>query len=302
MRHLRLLPQILSDTAAQALARRLPDTVGSSDWVSLFSTARHGYSLTTLLARCAGWQPTIVVVEACSPSPRLPGRSASTTVGSGEVGGAARAAAVGGPDGGVDASGGGGGDTQNACKRGEGTTAAAAAAAAAMDGSVTFGGFASGSPWKSMGRAFAGDGGSFLFTFGTEGSSKYAREQRPFEEDEIFGGGGSAGGDASMRVYPWSRKGRCFMTSDDAVGLGMGGGGDGGNFGFLLSEDLRSGSTGRCETFQNPPLVQAVELGGGGGGSGSGAEGGGSVFDVMSVEVWGFRAAKAPEGLTRIAL
>lgn len=292
-----LLPQILSDAAARGLAQHLPDTVGSSDWVSLFSTARHGASLTTLLARCAGWQPTLVVIEACAPSPRLSGSRANATVGSGEVAGAEEAAAGGGGPDGIVASGVAGEDTQSASQRGEGTTAAAV-----MEGSVTFGGFASGSPWKNMGRAFAGDGGSFLFTFGTEVSSKSAGAHQPFEEDVIFGGGGSAGDDANLRVFPWSRKDRCFMTSDGAVGLGMGGGGEGGNFGFLLSEDLRSGSTGRCETFQNPPLVQAVGVNGGVGESDGVAEGKGAVFDVMSVEVWGFRAAKAPEGLTRIAL
>lgn len=164
---------------------------------------------------------------------------------------------------------------------------------------MTFGGFASGSQWKNMGRAFAGDGGSFLFSFGTEGSSNSAGEQPPFENNAVFAGGGTAGDEAGLQVYPWSRKDRCFMTSDDAVGLGMGGGGSSGNFGFLLSADLRSGSTGRCDTFQNPPLVQAMALSGESAGV---AEDTGTVFDVLSVEVWGFRAAKAPDPLTRIAL
>lgn len=84
------------------------------------------------------------------------------------------------------------------------------------------------------------------------------------------------------------------MTSDDGVGLGMGGGGDAGNFGFLLSADLRSGSTGRCETFDNRPLVVEAGLVGK-------RESTGTVFDVRSVEVWGFRAAKG-QRLTPIAL
>ena len=237
-----------------------------------------------------------MVVEACVSSPRLTG-STNSVPGSAEVAAAAaETAADVGPDGAV---GSGGAES----RRREKSTTAARAAAGATEGAVTFGGFASGSQWKNMGRSFAGDGGSFLFAFAAEGSSGSAGEQAPFEEDGIYGGGGGSAGDgAGLRVYPWSRKDRCFMTSDDAVGLGMGGGGSGGNFGFLLSEDLRSGSTGRCETFENPPLVQAVELGGGVGGSAGVAEGRGAVYDVLSVEVWGFRAAKAPEGLTRIAL
>lgn len=290
-------PQILSDAAARALARHLPGTVGSSDWVSLYSNARHGSSLKTLLARCAGWQPTLVVVEACAPSPRLRGeRIATAERNVSERGGGVAAAAGGGVgrDAGV-AFGEVGGDTESARQRGEGTTTAAAA----MEGAVTFGGFASGSQWKNMGRAFSGDGGCFLFTFDREAggmSISAAGEHPSFEEEgENRGGGGSAGYEADLQVYPWARKDRCFMTSDDGVGVGMGGGGDGGGFGFLLSEDLRSGSTGRCETFQNPPLIQTAELSGGVGRRGA-------VFDVLSVEVWGFRAAKASEGLTRIAL
>lgn len=252
-----------------------------------------------------------MVVEACALSSPLSGRSRNASVeekviqGGDEVTAGAAAAAGAGPDGG-DASGEIAREMESTAQTGEGTSVAAAAAAG-MSGAVTFGGFASGSPWKNMGRAFEGDGGSFLFTFdraGDDGSSKPAGDQPPFEEDVILGGGGggSAGDGAGLRVYPWARKDRCFMTSDNGIGLGMGEGGDGGNFGFLLSEDLRSGSTGPCETFQNPPLVPAAELSGGVEGAAGVGPGRGAVFDVLSVEVWGFRAAKAPERLTRIAL
>lgn len=261
--------------------------------MSLYSNARHGSSLTTLLARCAGWQPTLVVVETCAPSPCVDGTTSATVEQDVIEGGnkVVVAAAAGGVSSGdaVDT-------MQIASQRREGSTAAATA------GAVTFGGFASGSPWKNMGRAFAGDGGSFVFTFGPDGSSNSAGERPPFSDQGFLGGVGSAGSMAGLRVYPWSRKDRCFMTSSEGVGLGMGGGGDGGSFGFLLSEDLRSGSTGRCETFQNPPLVQAADPSGRVGGSVGVVGGSGTVFDVLSVEVWGFRAAKAPEALTRIAL
>ncbi len=302
-------PQVLTATAVRALAKHLPDTVASSDWVSLYSNVRHGSSLKTLLARCAGWQPTLVLVEACAaPAPGGSGGRSSSAGHSrkssdGRAAGAVRlyaedaAAAATVVSGADEREGGGAGDNIHA----GGDTDAADEAAA---GAVTFGGFASGSTWKNMGRSFAGDGSSFLFTFG---GGADAEEQSWSEKRRSQGGGGggegSSGGEAGLRVFPWARKNRSFMTSDDGVGLGMGGGG-GGSFGFLLSADLRTGSTGRCETFENCPLVGAEGSHGGVGGFPAeiGEEGAGTMFDVLSVEVWGFRAAKGPGLLTRIAL
>lgn len=284
--------QILSDAEARALSQHLPGTVRSSDWVSLYSNARHGSSLTTLLARCAGWQPTLVVVEASVPPPEDFG-----SISSGNVGDGSGSSTKIPPPPGQTSGGAGGGATANVS---------------------VFGGFASGSPWKNMGRAFAGDGGSFLFSFphgrrrgdfggGVHAATTVTGKPSSYTNDTRTGGSGGGGGggrssagiEPGLRVYPWAGSDRCFMTSSDeaGVGLGMGGGGDGGNFGFLLSADLRSGSTGPCETFGNPSLAVAPSGGGGGGGGSSG-----SVFDVLSLEVWGFRPAKAPEGLTLIAL
>ncbi|CAN0076656.1 unnamed protein product [Sphacelaria rigidula] len=55
-----------------------------------------------------------------------------------------------------------------------------------------------------------------------------------------------------------------FQYSDD-VGIGMGGGG--GSFGLFLGEDLLTGTTGKCDTFDNPPLCSK------------------EAFDVSQVEV-----------------
>ncbi|CAN0395163.1 unnamed protein product, partial [Hapterophycus canaliculatus] len=169
---------ILSDAEARALSQHLPGTVRSSDWVSLYSNVRHGSSLTTLLARCAGWQPTLVVIEASVPSPS---DFSSSSSGGGDIGG--------------------GGSSSNI---------------------------------PPPGQTSGGGGGT-----------------------SPGGGGETAGVEPGLRVYPWAGSDRCFMTSSDeaGVGLGMGGGGDGGNFGFLLSADLRSGSTGPCDTFGNPSLA-----------------------------------------------
>ncbi|CAM9814124.1 unnamed protein product [Ectocarpus sp. 6 AP-2014] len=284
--------QILSAAEARALANHLPATVASSDWVGLYSNARHGASLKTLLARCAGWQPTYVVIEARitgPPGSRSGGGKASSSSSSSSS--SSLPAREAGGDSGIE------GGAAAAASKAEGPSVAVAGEeekhAAAVEGTVVFGGFASGSPWKDMGRAFAGDGGCFLFAF---------------DRDDALAGGetpigietpGTAGGGAALRVYPWAGSDRCFMTSDAAVGLGMGGGGDGGNFGFLLSADLGSGSTGPCGTFGNPGLAAPS----GRGAAESSSSGG--VFDVVSVEVWGFQASKGrddDDGLTRIAL
>lgn len=267
-------PQIFHGEHARDLASHLPGMVASSDWVCLYSDARHGASLQTLLARCEGWEPTLVVIEASV---------ASTTVNRGDVG-------DGGGSSGISGSGG-----SEEVKRRQ---------------RVVFGGFASGSQWKkSMGRSFDGNGESFLFSFNNGGG----RRQN--------GGGSDRGG--ALSVYPWAGSDRCFMTSDDAVGLGMGGGGDAGNFGFFLEPDLRRGSSGWCETFRNQPLAAAAvpsvtaaslvagatgaapgsrDVGGPGVGVDDPISRAGGVFEVVSVEVWGFRVPKTPEGLSRIAL
>lgn len=294
--------QIIHGAHARDLARHLPGMVASSDWVFLYSDARHGASLKTFLARCEGWEPTLVVIEASVDSTSGDGGD-----GGGSISGSPAAA----------------------------TAAATAVAAATVEvaaatnpvsekgsedkkrGRVVFGGFASGAQWKkSMGRSFDGNGQSFLFSF-----NKGVREGRGGGGGDGGGGGGSDRSGA-LSVYPWAGSDRCFMTSDDAVGLGMGGGGDAGNFGFFLDPDLRKGSSGWCETFRNQPLAAAVPsvtaaslmAGATGaasgasnvGGAGVGVDGStgraGGVFEVVSVEVWGFRVPKTPERLSRVAL
>lgn len=128
--------------------------------------------------------------------------------------------------------------------------------------SAVFGGFASGSPWRNNGKRFSGDGRSFLFSFDSRDSGQ-------------------------LRTYTWSGADRSFMTSDDAVGLGMGSGGHSGSFGFFVESDLRKGSTGVCETFNNDPLMSPPTSG-----PESSGDGGGTMFDVTSIEVWGFRHAR----------
>ncbi|CAN0275850.1 unnamed protein product, partial [Laminaria digitata] len=284
--------KILQGAHARDLAGHLPGMTASSDWVCLFSDSRHGSSLKTLLARCQGWEPTLVVIEA----------SVASTKGDRVCGGS------GGGGGGGGGSGSGSNVTGSgsASRSGEseeavgscsgvddiaGTTAVStvAAAALAVEGvaaatgrvsrkvseedkkqrreRVVFGGFASGSQWKkNMGRGFDGNGESFLFSFNNKrgggetadgGSADLeSRVGLPTREGRGSGGGSDRG--RALSVYPWAGSNRSFMTSDDAYGLGMGGGGNAGNFGFFLEADLRKGSSGWCETFRNQPLAAAA--------------------------------------------
>lgn len=289
--------QIIAGEDARALAQNFPRTVASSDWVNLFSDARHGSSLETFISRCAGWQPTLVLVEAsvvrsgetgadsigqAKPTRRASGEHDDDGTMPGNVEGAPHHVEAGGV----------GGDGSDESRSGEG-----------VDGKVTvFGGFASGSQWKNMGRAFAGDGGTFLFSFERKGVPGYADSggARGERERKRSSSPHSRG---SLRVYPWSRSDRCFMTCDVGNGLGMGGGGDAGHFGLFLEPDLRRGSTGPCRTFGNKPLTGNVDLERfTPAGKHTAPRMGGGVFEVLSLEVWGFKGAKTPEGLSRIAL
>lgn len=146
--------------------------------------------------------------------------------------------------------------------------------AAASFERIVFGGFASGSAWKKMGRSFAGDGRSFIFSL-EKGRGQGSRDDRE-----------------GLRVLEWAGTDRCFMTSDEGRGLGMGGGGRSGSFGFFLDADLRRASTGSCKTFGNDEknLLDGKTAG--------------EVLDVLGVEVWGFRVGKAvsSKGLAPLSL
>ena len=78
-----------------------------------------------------------------------------------------------------------------------------------------------------------------------------------------------------VAVFPWTGLNDLFMWSNNE-NIAMGGGGEG--FGFVLDCDFLTGSTTTCETFANPPLVNAD----------------GETFNIKNVEVWGF-----PTGLQR---
>ena len=236
-------------------------TVASHDWVCLFSDARHGSELETLLARCVGWDPTLVIIEALT-NPSDPKESGNDKASFSETpdpdSSASRSAA----------------DKVKAFARGKHCAAAFGQNATRMSGqrlksrdreddTVVFGGFASGSMWRNMGRTFAGDGRSFIFA---------------------FDGGGSGGPRGGLRVLEWagSKSNRSFMTCDERVGLGMGAGGSSGSFGLFVGTDLRKASSGPCETFGNKPLLSSGST---------------DMLEVIGIEVWGFTVAKVPKGM-----
>lgn len=74
-----------------------------------------------------------------------------------------------------------------------------------------------------------------------------------------------------IRVFKWTGRNR-FIQVCDVYGklLAFGGGGKEGEFGLCIEDDFRRGSTGPCETFDNPPLCKQDR------------------FEIMNFEVWGF--------------
>jgi hypothetical protein len=113
------------------------------------------------------------------------------------------------------------------------------------------GGFAA-APWKGGGRSsfsgseFFGNGLSFLFS---------SHSENPTQMDPL-------------RIYKWTGSNTYCQICDDGQ-LAMGGGGA---FGLIIDDNFSRGTTGRCNTFGNEPLVP--ELGG--------------TFDIVNFEVYGF--------------
>lgn len=74
-----------------------------------------------------------------------------------------------------------------------------------------------------------------------------------------------------IMVYKWTGKNRYIQVCDVYSKLiAFGGGGKDGEFGLCIEDDFRRGSTGPCETFDNPPLCEQDR------------------FEIMNFEAWGF--------------
>mmetsp|Transcript_45984 Transcript_45984/g.68441 ORF Transcript_45984/g.68441 Transcript_45984/m.68441 type:complete len:512 (-) Transcript_45984:254-1789(-) len=119
------------------------------------------------------------------------------------------------------------------------------------------GGFAA-VPWgrqSGYGTAFYGNGQSFLF-------ASHPREDCDDEEREPH--------DDSLSIYKWTGNNDYCQVCDVEEGqIAMGGGGC---FGLIVDTNFSRGSTGRCSTFNNPPLVPTI----------------GGTFELVNFEVYGF--------------
>jgi len=74
-----------------------------------------------------------------------------------------------------------------------------------------------------------------------------------------------------ISIYKWTGKNSFAQMCDVEQGrLAMGGGG---SFGFVVQEHFTRGSTGHCNTFDNPPLAQNSPNG---------------IFSIVDFEVYGF--------------
>jgi Oxidation resistance protein len=74
-----------------------------------------------------------------------------------------------------------------------------------------------------------------------------------------------------INVYKWTGKNRFIQVCDMQHKLiALGGGGKEGEFGLCIEDDFRIGSTGPCETFDNPQLCSENQ------------------FDILNIECWGF--------------
>jgi len=156
-----------------------------------------------------------------------------------------------------------------------------------------FGGFVD-EPWSAVtllphqSQEFYGGASSFLYRIVNN-----THEDQDGEDD-----------DTVVQVYPWTGSNRYFQYCNASnKTLAMGGGGDNAAFGWFLQSEFTHGSTGRCETFNNDPLVTIMDgevcadAGTGskeekedidGSSSHEKGDGGVRTFEVLDMEVWAF--------------
>ena len=119
----------------------------------------------------------------------------------------------------------------------------------------------------------------------------YANSSKPFYGNGLCcllalseGSGGARS--CTLRTFGWSGKGRQFISCPDGDSLVVGAGGKhASHVGLMLDGTLSRGSSGPCETFDNPPLTLASECPPGV--SPLPRAGADAVeFEVVSLEVW----------------
>ncbi|CAM9182089.1 unnamed protein product, partial [Hapterophycus canaliculatus] len=147
-----------------------------------------------------------------------------------------------------------------------------------MRGEV-FGGFAT-CAWAS-GSQYYGTGECFLFKL--ENGERVAVDTGGDADSDGGSDAGSPGStvktlmEGDVATFQWTGM-NMYLQYSDGAGIGMGGGGMAGSFGLFIGEDFLSGSTGKCDTYGNPPLCSQEQ------------------FQVSQVEVWGFTTADTEMG------
>lgn len=115
-------------------------------------------------------------------------------------------------------------------------------------------------------RSFYGSGRAFLFA-----SNPSSLTQDDANDEGSF----SAKPVKPIHIYRWTGENNyCQVCDDRDEQIAMGGGG---SFGFILQDYFTRGSTGRCTTFDNPPLAKGPK----------------SetyiTFEILNLEVYGFK-------------
>jgi len=133
-------------------------------------------------------------------------------------------------------------------------------------GGEIFGSFTS-TPWRRE-RGFYGNGQSFLWKM---------RESRAMLRASLDVRSNEANVESDMKVFKWSGKDDLIqICNGDRIGMGGGGASStvgSSGFGFVIEDDLLRGSSGHCETFDNPCLCpRSSDCGG--------------VFEVARIEVY----------------
>ncbi|CAM9115574.1 unnamed protein product [Ectocarpus sp. 6 AP-2014] len=154
-----------------------------------------------------------------------------------------------------------------------------------MRGEV-FGGFAT-SAWSS-GCQYYGTGECFLFKMEGERVTVESEEEQTENDSDDRSADGRTGSseavaasktllEGEMTAFGWTGM-NMYLQYSDGKGIAMGGGGTDGSFGLFIGEDFLTGSTGKCDTYGNPPLCSQEQ------------------FQVSQVEVWGFTTADTEMG------
>ena len=126
-------------------------------------------------------------------------------------------------------------------------------------------------------RAFYGSGRAFVFATNPQWSQEEEKElsqPQDYIHDDISSSDDDDDETNPIHFYRWTGENDYSQICDIENGsLGMGGGGAGGEFGWIVENDFQYGSTGRCLTFGNPPL----------------AKGNDGRFEVVGLDVYGFK-------------